>query len=127
MNSSVTKIPCKLSRFFKYWLHFTEPLHKLTTKDMHILSLILLKRHELSKVITDESMIDSYLFSKDIRDQIIEASGESKVNFSVTLSRLRKSNVILKGNKINKKYIPNLDKNGTRFDLMIIFDINDTE
>lgn len=125
MNSSVTKIPCKLTRFFKYWLQFTAPLHKLTEKDMNILSHLLIKRYELSKVITDDDVIDSYLFSRDIKTQIIEESGETRTNFSVTLSRLRKQNVILPGNKINKKFIPHISKNVDKFDLILIFDIQD--
>lgn len=128
MNSSVTKIPCTLHRFFKYWLQFTAPLHKLQNKDINVLAYILSKRYELSKVITDDDVIDSYLFSKEVREQILEESGESKANFSVTLSKLRKQNVILQDNKLNKKFIPNLSKDSSKFDLMIIFDIkNDIE
>ena len=125
MNSSVTKIPCTLNRFFKYWLQFTAPLHKLTEKDMHVLSHLLMKRYELSKVITDDDVIDSYLFSKDVRSQVVEECRETPINFAGTLSRLRKQNVILPDNKLNKKFIPNLSKGSNKFDIMIIFDIKD--
>ncbi len=66
MSSTVTKIPCSLSKFFIYWLQFTAPIHKLHNKDIKILAAILKKRYELSKVITDDSVIDSYLFSREM-------------------------------------------------------------
>lgn len=127
MNSSVTKIPCNLDKFFKYWLQFTAPLHKLQNKEIKVLSFILKKRYELSYIIADDEVIDSFLFSTEVRDQIVLESGESKTNFSVILSKLRSKEVILENNKINKKFIPNIGRGSNKFDLMIIFDItNDT-
>lgn len=127
MNSSVTKIPCSIKRFFKLWLESIQLMHKLTDKDMNILAHLLYRRFELSKSVTDDELLDSYLFSKDIKEQVIEDSGESKANFSVTLSKLRKQGVILEGNKINKKFIPNINKDSKRFEFVIIFDLNDTK
>lgn len=124
MNSFVSKIPpCSLTRFFQYWLQFTAPFHKLQNKELEILAVILKKRFELAQMITDDDMVDSFLFSTEVRDQIIAEANESKANFQVVLSKLRKKNIILEGGKINKKFIPNLDKNSSRFDLMVIFDI----
>lgn len=129
MNSSITEIPCTLNKFFKYWLQFTAPLHKLQNKDIEVLSYILKKRYELSKIIIDDSVVDSYLFSKEIRDQILEESGESRSNFQVTLSKLRKRNVISPDGKINKRFIPDLVETNTelRFELMVAFNINDSK
>ena len=123
MNSSVTKIPCTLQSFFYYWLQFTAPLHKLQKKEMKILATILHKRYELTKVITDDGLVDSFLFSKETRDQMLEESGESRNNFQVVLSNFRKQGIVLPGNKLNKKFIPNITRNSNRFDFMIIFDI----
>lgn len=124
MNNSVTKIPCNLSVFFKYWLLFTAPLHKLPYKDMEVLSYVLKKRYELSKIIIDDSKVDTFLFSREIRDEIVEENGITKNTLQVALSHLRKAGVILDNDQINKKFIPNLDNNANRFDLMILFDID---
>jgi hypothetical protein len=80
MNQSITRIPCSITKFFKYWLLFTAPLHKLQNKEIDVLSIILKKRYELSKIITDQSTIDSFLFSRDIRDQILK---EAKIKSTV--------------------------------------------
>lgn len=122
MNNSVTKISCSLINFFKYWLQFTAPLHKLQQKEILILAHILKKRYELSYMVADD-LIDSYLFSTDMRKQICEEAGERPSNFQVILSKLRKQGVISSDNQINKKFIPHLQKDSKQFDLMIIFDI----
>jgi len=126
MNStSVTRIPCNLDRFFKYWLQFTAPLHRLQGKEIDILAILLKKRFELSKIITEDKLIDQYLFSREVRELMCEESGESMINFRVVLSRLRKANIILDKNRLNKKIIPSLNPKDKRFDLMIIFDMKD--
>lgn len=125
MNKSVTKIPCNLNVFFKYWLLFTSPLHRLPTKDMEIFSYVLKKRYELSKIIIDDSKIDTFLFSREIREEIIEENNITKNTLQVTLSHLRKAGVIQPNEQINKKFIPNLAQNAERFDLMILFDLHD--
>ncbi len=123
MDNSVTKIPCTLLNFFKYWLQFTSPLHRLQKKEIEVFAYILKKRYELSYMIADDNLIDSYLFSTDIRKQMCDESGEKVANFQVILSKLRKQGVITSENKINKKFIPLLSKDSVKFDLMIIFDI----
>ena len=124
MNKSVSKIPCNLKTFFKYWLLFTAPLHKLPLRDLEILSYILSKRYELSKIISDDSKIDKFLFSTEIREEIIEENGITKNSFQVSLSRLRKYNVLEENGSINKRFIPNLARDANRFDLMILFEIH---
>ena len=125
MNKSISKIPCTLDNFFKYWLMFTAPMHKLPPKDLERLSYILKKRYELGRFIVDDSQIDKFLFSTEIREEIIEESGTTKNIFQVTLSRLRKRGVITDKGDLNKRFIPDLAKGTDRFDLMILFDIKD--
>lgn len=127
MNKSVTKIPCNLTSFFMYWLMFTSPMHKMSTKDMEILSYILKKRYELSKIVVDDSKIDTFLFSREIRDEIVEEHGITKNSLQVALSHFRKIGVLLENDQLNKRFIPNLSPGANRFDLMILFDIQDVE
>src|SRR5690554_6319586 len=108
MNKSVTKIPCNLTSFFMYWLMFTSPMHKMSTKDMEILSYILKKRYELSKIVVDDSKIDTFLFSREIRDEIVEEHGITKNSLQVALSHFRKIGVLLENDQLNKRFIPNL-------------------
>lgn len=129
-DSSVTKIPCTIDKFFNYWLSFLAPLHKLSKRDIDIFAVILKKRYELSRVIVDDTTIDSYLFTREIKNQIIEELNIPSANFNVTLSKLRSYNIIIKENKvdkINKKFIPNLSPSSNRFDLLFLFNIENND
>jgi len=127
VNTSVTQIKCNHKRFFYYWLQFTMPLHKLKNKDMLILSYILKKRHELSRIITDDSAIDKFLFSRDIREQIMEENNLKRIELQQTLTELRKANILSEDNQLNKRIIPKISTNGKKFDLMIIFNIEEDD
>jgi hypothetical protein len=125
MDKSVSKIPCTIDTFFHYWLDFLAPIHKLPKKDSEILAYILKKRYELSKIVTDDSQIDKFLFSTDVRDEIIEENGITKNSLQVALTHLRKTGILEIGDKVHKKFIPNLSKDSTRFDLMLLFEIQE--
>lgn len=127
MNSTITGIKCKLADFFGYWLSFTRPMHDLTNKEIVIMAVILGKRFELSKIITDPNRIDTFLFSKEIRNEIMQELDMSGTEFSGALSLLRKKNAISRSNIVNKKFIPDLGHNSKVFNFIINFEITDTQ
>ena len=51
-NINIKTLDVNQKQFFNLWLQFLKPYHKLANKEMEILSLFLLKRHQLSKSIT---------------------------------------------------------------------------
>ena len=124
-NSNIAKVHCALDiGFFYKWLSFTTPLHKLTKSERQVLASFLSKRHELSQIIRDENMLDNVLNSVDIRKEIREAIGLTTPQFNILISKMRRSGV-MDGKKINKHYIPNIQKDTGQYRLTIIFDIND--
>lgn len=126
-NSSVTKLPpCDLLRFFKYWLQFTEPLHKLPPKEIEVLANILLKRYELSKIIVDEAFLDRFVLSHESRKEISESMGITIKHFRVVLSNLGKKGAITSEGRINPRFIPRIKPDSKEFHLMFRFEIDDT-
>lgn len=125
-SSNVSMIPCTIYsgdfNFFFLWLRFLAPFHKLSDKDMTILSLLLTKRYELSKVIKDDNLLDQTLMSKSVKDDIREIAGMSDNHFQTILTKLRKRQII-ENNKINKRYIPNLIEDSENYTLILNFDI----
>jgi len=126
-NNSVSKIPCTLDKFFYYWLMFTAPLHKLSGVEIRVLAAILKKRYELSLIINEDDAIDNFLFSREVKAEIVtELELNKRSNsFNQTLSSLRNKNVISAGNKLNKRFVPDMSRGTNQFDLVIIFDIKD--
>ena len=58
-NTNICRIPTSLeTRFFKYWFEFLEPFHKLTGREIDVITSFLKQRYLLSKVIQDEEILD---------------------------------------------------------------------
>lgn len=89
-----------------------------------MLASFLAKRFELSQIISEENMLDNVLNSIDIRREIREAVGLTIPQFNILVSKMKRAGV-MNGNKIDKHYIPNIQKDTNQYRLTLIFDIDD--
>lgn len=122
--NSVLRIPCSLSgSFFRYWFMFLRPFHKLTNREIDVITAFVKHRYELSKVIKDDVILDKVTMSEDIKKQVREECGIAFQHFQVIMSNLRKNKVIENG-KINPKFIPNITEENGMFKLMLLFDLS---
>ena len=93
---NVINIPTSLKgKFFKHWLTFLLPFHNLTDREMDVAAAFLLKRFELSKVISDVNILESVLMNEDTKRQIREGVGIKHQHFQVIMSKLRKTKIIV--------------------------------
>ena len=121
--NSVLRIPCSLSgSFFRYWFMFLRPFHKLTNREIDVITAFVKHRYELSKVIKDDVILDKVTMSEDVKKQVREECGIAFQHFQVIMSNLRKNKVIENG-KINPKFIPNITEENGMFKLMLLFDL----
>lgn len=104
--------------FFKLWVEFLKPVHKLTEKEMEVLALYLKYRYMLGKKISDPKVIDNILMSLDTRKVIREQCGIKNRHLNVILSKFRKNGVIRDG-KLYQYLIPTISKEGAG--LMVCF------
>ena len=111
---SVIKIPTTLDDFFRYWFEFLRPFHKLTDREIDVISAFSKHRYELSKVIKDKDILDKVTMSEDIKKKVREECNITLPHFQVIMGKLRKSKVIIDG-KINQKFIPNIDEESGYF------------
>lgn len=120
--NNVIRIPCNLKMLFRYWFLFLRPFHKLTDREIDVITAFTYERFLLSKVISDSEILDMVVMSEDIKKRVREESNITLAHFQVIMGKLRRNKVIL-DNKINPKFIPNIsDENGS-FKLMLLFDI----
>lgn len=126
-DSSVTRLPkCNLLDFFKYWLQFCLPLHKLPPKEQELFAHILQKRHEYSKIIMDEALLDKNVLSPEGKREIAERMGKTLAHVRVLFSNITKAKVIDTNGRINPKLIPRLTEGSNEFHLIFKFEIDDT-
>lgn len=120
--NNVIRIPTNIKMFFRYWFTFLRPFHKLTDREIDIITSFTYERYLLSKVISDSDILDKVVMSEDTKKKVREESNISLAHFQVIMGKLRRNKVII-DNKINPRFIPNItDENGS-FKLMLLFDI----
>ena len=62
--NNVIRIPTSLnSKFFRYWFEFLQPFHKLTEREIDVITSLVKQRYELSKVIKDDEILDRVTMS----------------------------------------------------------------
>lgn len=121
---SIVRIPTKIDEgFFKYWFMFLRPFHNLTEREMDVITSFVKQRHELSKVIKDNEILDKVTMSEDTKKKVREECDISLPHFQVIMGKLRKNKVIIDG-KINPRYIPSVDEENGSFKMMLLFDFS---
>lgn len=121
--NNVIRIPTSVTgNFFRYWFEFLRPFHKLTNREIDIITAFAKKRFELSKQINDSTILDKFLMSDDVKKEIRDECNISQPHFQVIMGELKNSKVII-DNKINPKFIPNLIEEDGSFRLLLLFDL----
>lgn len=121
--NNIVRIPTSLNgKFFRYWFEFLQPFHKLTEREIDVITSFVKQRYELSKVITDDEILDRVTMSEDTKRKVREECGITLPHFQVIMGKLRKSKVII-DNKINPRFIPNVDSESNNFQLLLLFDL----
>lgn len=119
---NVVRIPCKLDySFFKMWFMFLQPFHHLTEREMEVATSFVKQRYELSKVVSDNGILDRLVMSEDTKRKVREECNITLPHFQVIMGKLRKNSIIVDG-KLNPRYIPRVNEENGSFKLMLLFD-----
>lgn len=121
--NNVIRIPTSLSgNFFRYWFMFLQPFHKLTSREIDVITSLVKHRYELSKVIKDADLLERVTMSEDIKRKVREECNITLPHFQVIMGKLRKNQVII-DNKINQKFLPNIGEENGYFKLLLLFEL----
>lgn len=121
--NNVVRIPCSLDGpFFRYWFMFLKPFHKLTDREIDVITSFVKHRYELSKVIKDNDILDKVVMSEDTKRKVREECNITLPHFQVIMGKLRSSKVIIDG-KINPRFIPNIEEEDGFFKLLLLFEL----
>ncbi len=121
--NNVIKIPTSIQgKFFRYWLEFLRPFHKLTDRETDVMAAFLKQRYELSKVIKDQEVLNKYTMNEETKKKVREECGITQAHFQVIMTKLKKSKMIDNG-RINQKFIPRVEEGANNFQLLLSFDL----
>ena len=79
-------------KFFRIWLEFLRPFHKLTERETDVMAAFLKERFELSKVVSDQEVLNRLTMSEDTKKKIRETCNISQTHFQVIMTKLKKYN-----------------------------------
>lgn len=121
--NNVVRVPTSLKgKFFRYWFEFLQPFHKLTDREIDVITSFVKQRYELSKVIKDNEILDRETMSDFTKKKVREECNITLPHFQVIMGKLRKNKVIV-DNKINPRFIPNINEETGNFQLLLLFEL----
>ena len=83
---NVIRIPTSLNgRLFRYWFEFLYPFHKLTDREIDVITSFVKHRYELSKVIKDNDILDKVTMSDDIKKKVMQNCNITTPHFQVII------------------------------------------
>ena len=120
-NNALNITPTPEKNFFKWWCIILDPFIHLSPREVDVMAAYLKQRHELKKVISDPSVLDSQLMSNKVKFKIIEECNITVQNYYVVMGNLKKKNVITETG-INPLLIPNIRQNDQgHFIFLVLF------
>lgn len=121
-NLSINKASFTIERseVCRYWLEFTAPIHKLTKTEIQVMTEILKLRDELRVKISDEKIVEDYIFGRDGRLKLMESLDMTNTRLNNLMFSLRSKKAIV-DNGINKFFIPNLKDDSDKYIINLEF------
>lgn len=116
--------------FFDKWIEYLTPKHHLTKSEQNLLAACIRTRHELSKVISDENILDETCLNDTYRSKIKKELDLSNQQFLNLIGRLKKLKILIPRYapfsekvayyKISPSFIPPY-VDGEEFKLLLLF------
>lgn len=118
--NNVIKLPCTEGSFFRLWIEFLAPFHKLTDRERDAAARIIMQYFKLKESIQDPEVLRDVMWSHTSRRDMRESLKMSQPHFQMILGKLKAAGV-LKDGDINPRYLPHMGEE-PRFMLSVVFD-----
>lgn len=120
--NNVIYLKCTEDSFYRMWIEFLTPFHKLTAREKDVAARILMQYFRFKDNVQDPEVLKELMWSRKSRKDLMESLNMSQAHFQIMLSKLRASGVII-NDDINPKYIPHKSSDGNPlFMLQIVYD-----
>jgi len=118
--NSFIRLKCNSDSFYRMWVEFLTPFHKLTPREKDVMARIIAQYYHFQESVDDPVVLKDVLWSRTSRKDMMESLGMSQAHFQMALGKLRANGVLIDGD-INKKYLPHMGED-PRFVLQVVFD-----
>ena len=119
--SNIFNVKCTEDSFFRTWVEFLAPYHKLTAREREVMARIILQYFKLKERVQDPILLNEMLWTNSSRKDMRESLNMSQAHFQMILAKLRSSQVLIENDNINPRYLPHLGED-PRLLLLVVFD-----
>ena len=119
--NNVIYLKCTDDSFYRMWMEFLTPFHKLTYREKDVAARIILQYFKFKDNVQDPEVLRELLWSRKSRKDIMDSLKMSQAHFQMVLAKLRTAGVLVDGD-INPRYIPHRKADDQRFMLQIVYD-----
>lgn len=123
-NARVATFNVSIKGLFTQWLRLTYPMHKLSSKEQSVLSLLLYHNYDIGREIKKKNLVWKLVFDYDTKLKIKEELGIKDYALQNVLTSLRKKGAIQK-NQVNPTYIPMITDDVKNFKIIFNINVND--
>ncbi len=119
--NNVFLIPCTDVSFYRAWIEFLAPYHKLTARERDVAARLLMQYFRFKENIKEKEILNELLWSHASRKDIMQSLKISQAHFQIILTKLRNAGFLV-GMEINPRFIPHKVQGDSRFMLEVVFD-----
>lgn len=119
--NNVFLVPCTENSFYRSWIEFLTPYHKLTAREKDVAARLLMQYFRFRDNVPDDDVLRELMWSKKSRTDIMSSLGMSQAHFQMILTKLKTSGFLKDGN-INPRFLPHKVQGDSRFMLQVVFD-----
>lgn len=123
--NNVISLKCTEESFYRLWMEFLTPFHKLTSREKDVAARIIAQYFYLKDRIPDPEVLREVLWSHSSRKDMRESLKMSPAHFQMVLAKLKENQVII-NEDLNPAYIPHKGDD-PRFLLGIYYDWSSPE
>ena len=109
------------AQFYRSWMEFFTPYHKLTAREKDVAARILAQYYKFKSNCQDPDVVNELLWSRSSRKDMMASLKMSQAHFLMVLAELKKSG-FLKDGAICSSYLPDKSTDDPRFVLCVVFD-----
>lgn len=119
--NNVFLVPCTENSFYRSWIEFLTPYHKLTAREKDVAARLLMQYFRFRDNVPDDDVLRELMWSKKSRTDIMASLGMSQAHLQMILAKLKTSG-FLKDGSINPRFLPHKVQGESRFMLQVVFD-----
>jgi hypothetical protein len=123
--NDVIPLKCTEESFYRLWMEFMTPFHKLTPRERDVAARIIAQYFRLKESIPDPEVLRDVLWSQKSRKDMRESLKMSQAHFQMVLAKLRENQVLV-DDTLNPAYIPHKG-DSPRYLLGVFFDWSSPE